>query len=122
MWPAAGRHSPMEGMYDTMTQQRTNKIEQTELPAILINPGTVFQDEARPGAMILDCTREAVRWHRGDSLARLSGQPVRFRFHLSHGSLYAFWVSPDVSGTSHGYVAGGGPGFTSSRDTEGPRG
>ena len=41
------------------------------------------------------------------------------RFHLKNGSLYAFWVSPDESGASHGYVGAGGPGFTGPRDTVG---
>jgi hypothetical protein len=44
---------------------------------------------------------------------------VRFRFRLRNGKLYAFWVSPEVSGASHGYVAAGGPGFTSLTDTLG---
>jgi hypothetical protein len=44
---------------------------------------------------------------------------LRFRFYLKRGSLYAFWVSPDESGASLGYVAAGGPGFTGPRDTVG---
>jgi hypothetical protein len=44
---------------------------------------------------------------------------VRFRFHLSNGSLYSFWVSPDDSGASHGYIGAGGPGFTGPTDTAG---
>ena len=44
---------------------------------------------------------------------------LRLRFHLKNGSLYAFWFSPDASGASHGYVAAGGPGFTSNQDTVG---
>jgi len=47
---------------------------------------------------------------------------VRFRFHLRNGALYAFWVSPDKSGASRGYVAAGGPGFTGPTDTVGSRG
>ena len=35
------------------------------------------------------------------------------------GKLYAFWVSPDESGASHGYVAGGGPGYMGRIDKEG---
>ena len=46
---------------------------------------------------------------------------VRFRFHLRNGELYAFWVSPEASGASHGYVAAGGPGFTGMTDTVGAR-
>jgi hypothetical protein len=33
--------------------------------------------------------------------------------------LYSFWVSPERSGASQGYVAAGGPGFTGARDTVG---
>ena len=66
-----------------------------------------------------DATRVPVRWEGGADLARLAGKPVKFRFSLSRGSLYSFWVSPDASGASHGYVAGGGPGFTGPTDTTG---
>lgn len=48
-----------------------------------------------------------------------SDKPVRFRFHLQNGKLYAFWVSPETSGSSHGYVAAGGPGFNAPTDTVG---
>ena len=37
-----------------------------------------------------------------ENLAALAGTPMKFRFHLRAGSIYAFWVSPDRSGTSHG--------------------
>ncbi len=50
-------------------------------------------------------------------LSTLAGKPVRFRFHLARGSLYAFWVTPDASGASNGYVGAGGPDFSSVRDT-----
>ncbi len=64
-------------------------------------------------------TLQEVTWKGGANLANLAGQPVRFRFHLRDGSLYSFWVSPDKSGASYGYVAAGGPGFTGPRDTVG---
>jgi hypothetical protein len=63
-----------------------------------------------------DGTKQPVRWKGADDLASLAGRPVRFRFHLTNGSLFAFWVSPDASGASRGYVAAGGPGFAGSRD------
>jgi hypothetical protein len=66
-----------------------------------------------------DSTIEAVTWEGADDLSMLAGKPVRFRFHLKHGRLYAFWISPDASGASQGYVAAGGPGFTANRDTVG---
>jgi hypothetical protein len=50
-------------------------------------------------------------------LSSVAGKPVRFRFHLSSGSLYAFWVTEDQNGASHGYLGAGGPGYLSTRDT-----
>ena len=63
-----------------------------------------------------DSTKREVRWDSASDLSALRGKAVRFRFHLTKGSLYAFWVSPDASGKSGGYVAAGGPGFTGPRD------
>ena len=54
-------------------------------------------------------------------LERVAGQPVRFRFSLTSGRLYAFWVSGSPSGESGGYVAAGGPGFRGGRDLSGLR-
>jgi hypothetical protein len=66
-----------------------------------------------------DKTLMRVMWRGADTLSRLSGKPSRFRFSLRNASLYAFWISPDVSGASHGYVAAGGPGFKGPTDTVG---
>ncbi|MCH5378230.1 MAG: glycosyl hydrolase family 32, partial [Planctomycetes bacterium] len=66
-----------------------------------------------------DSTCMPVAWRGSDDLSSLAGQPIRFRFHLSDGRLYAFWVSPDASGASYGYVAAGGPGFVAPIDTIG---
>ena len=63
-----------------------------------------------------DKTLQAVRWTGVEDLSSLVDQPFLFRFHLKNGKLYAFWVSPASSGPSHGYVAAGGPGFSSNRD------
>lgn len=52
-------------------------------------------------------------------VSAFSGKPVRFRFTLRNGALYAFWVSRDTTGRSDGYVAGGGPGYTGPTDTVG---
>jgi hypothetical protein len=60
----------------------------------------------------VDSTRARVTWTGAADLRALRGQPVRFRFHLTGGGLYAFWVSAAESGASRGYVAAGGPGFT----------
>ncbi|OGS15779.1 MAG: hypothetical protein A2234_04475, partial [Elusimicrobia bacterium RIFOXYA2_FULL_58_8] len=56
-------------------------------------------------------TRQAVTWDGAKDLSAVAGKPVRFRFHLTRSSLYAFWVTPDPAGASYGYVAGGGPAF-----------
>ncbi len=64
-----------------------------------------------------DKTLIPVTWRSRDSVAALRGKPVRFRFHLTRGSLYAFWVSPDASGASRGYLAAGGPGYDGVVDT-----
>lgn len=56
--------------------------------------------------------RQAVTWEGAEDLSAVAGRPVRLRFHLRHGSLYAFWATPDVAGASFGYVAGGGPDFS----------
>jgi len=66
-----------------------------------------------------DETMVQVNWEGKEDLADLAGKPVRFKFYLENGSLYSFWVSPDKSGASHGYVGAGGPGFTGPTDTVG---
>ena len=66
-----------------------------------------------------DTTIGQMKWSGGGDLSALAGRPVRFEFKLKQGKLYAFWVSRDASGRSDGYVAGGGPGFTSNVDTQG---
>jgi len=66
-----------------------------------------------------DATIAQVRWTGTNDLSKLAGQAVRFRFTMKRGSLYAFWVSPDASGASYGYVAAGGPGFEGPVDNVG---
>src|SRR5690606_15217006 len=65
-----------------------------------------------------DRTLIPVTW-TGSDLGALRGKVVKFRFHVVHGSLYAFWVSPDQSGASRGYLAAGGPGYEGVVDTVG---
>ena len=66
-----------------------------------------------------DSTSARVVWTGAPDLAALANRPVRFRFHVTNGAMYAFWVSPETTGASHGYVAAGGPGFTGPIDTVG---
>ena len=58
-----------------------------------------------------DSTKQRLVWQGVDDLSALVGKPVRFRFHLTNGHLYSFWVSAKESGVSRGYVAAGGPDF-----------
>jgi hypothetical protein len=90
---------------------------------LLDSAGTVIQpftkDNCQP--IKVDKTLQMVTW-RGDSdLSPQAGKPVRFKFYLRLGELYSFWVSPDDSGASHGYVGSGGPGYASFLDVEGDK-
>ena len=69
--------------------------------------------------MQADSTCANVKWKHGGDLSQFAGKPIRLRFHVRNGGLYAFWVAPDESGASHGFVAAGGPGFTGPTDTVG---
>ena len=55
----------------------------------------------------------------GAGLQALAGQTVRFKFSLTNGELYSFWVSSSPSGSSNGFVAAGGPGFSAPVDVVG---
>jgi hypothetical protein len=61
-------------------------------------------------------TKLPVAWKTAANLASLAGDVVRFRFTVSKGRLYAFWVSRWPSGESSGYLAAGGPGFKGTAD------
>jgi hypothetical protein len=69
-----------------------------------------------------DKTLHPMQWKDAPDLAAIVRKPVRLRFTLTRGRLYAFWVSTDRSGASHGYIAAGGPGFTGPTDTVGTSG
>lgn len=78
--------------------------------------------EALEGWTEADCvpfngnsTAAQITW-RGKSLDALRDRPVRFRFTMDRGDLYAFWVAADPSGASHGYTAAGGPGIGAPTD------
>ena len=67
-------------------------------------------------------TLHQVQWQDGtEDLSALRNTAVKLRFVLRQARLYSFWVSPDESGASDGYVAGGGPGYTGHADTVGRR-
>ena len=91
------------------------------LADILDEDGKVIEPFSKANCIPLsgNSTIAVVAWKETGDLSALNGRPVRFRFYLRNGSLYSFWVSPDASGASHGYVAAGGPGFTGPTDTVG---
>lgn len=74
-------------------------------------------ENCRP--LSVDSTIARLSWKGKKSLGELAGQPVRFRFRLTDGALYSFWVSPSEAGESLGYNAAGGPGFSGGIDREG---
>ncbi len=88
---------------------------------VLDGDGSVIQPFTRAKCKPIswDSTIQQVTWEDGTDLGSLAGRDVRFRFELTKGQLYAFWVSPSKSGASHGYVAAGGPGFVGPTDTVG---
>jgi len=87
---------------------------QGELRAEVLDAGTFQALSSAFAAAAIDSTRQ----HLGD-VSAFAGRPVRLRFILRRGALYAFWVSRDAAGRSDGYIAGGGPGYTSHIDTTG---
>ena len=59
-----------------------------------------------------------VKWAGVNDLRQLSGRPVRFKFNSTDTKLFSFWASRWNSGESNGYVAAGGPGFSSGIDSK----
>jgi hypothetical protein len=68
-----------------------------------------------------DSVASNIAWRGETRLDRLSGASVRFRFHISAGELFAFWVAADESGASRGYLGNGSPGAEGVVDVRGVR-
>ena len=58
-----------------------------------------------------DGTKLRVEWKNNPTLASLEGENIKIKFYLDNGEIYAFWISPEETGESHGYTGGGGPGL-----------
>lgn len=58
--------------------------------------------------------KEMISWKNKKELSSLRDKPVKFKFYISNGSIYSFWVSPWKTGESRGYTAGGGAGLSPS--------
>lgn len=63
------------------------------------------------GKTELNSTKCEITWGGGKNVESLAGKPVRVKFYVKEGDVYAFWVSPWSSGESRGYTGGGGPGL-----------
>lgn len=66
------------------------RVEVLDEKGKVIAPYTL--DNCQP--ITADATQQAVSWKGEATLDEVRGQPVKFRFHLTQGSLYAFWVRP----------------------------
>ena len=64
-----------------------------------------------------DATKARLTWRGAADLAAVAGRPVKFRFQLSGGKFYSFWVSPAEEGQSNGCVGAGGPVFDGPLDS-----
>lgn len=87
---------------------------------VLDSNGNVIPAFAKANSPVItaDSTHQEVTWS-GANVASLAGQTVQFRFYLTNGALYSFWVSQSATGASNGYVGANGPGFTTDTDTVG---
>lgn len=84
---------------------------------ILDSEGNVIKGFSKEKCRVLksvDSTKARVSWKGGKDLSSLAGKPLRFRFYMTDGSLYSFWMSPWKTGESRGYTGGGGPGLNPS--------
>jgi hypothetical protein len=112
------RHVQFTGKYlfvNVDAKQGALKVEVLDQSG---NPIAPFSKE-NCQTIAADSALQQVAWEGAADLSSLSGKPIAFRFYLKQGRLYSFWVSEDASGASKGYVAAGGPGFKTSRDTVG---
>ena len=70
-------------------------------------------------SIVTDSTIQQVTWKNGSSLESLGDRKIRFKFYLTNGSLYSFWISKNANGASGGYIGAGGPGFEGLIDNKG---
>ena len=115
------------GSLETLTVQFTGKhffvnaVADELRVEVLDREGRVIEPFSRGNCQPFrgDKTLQEIHWKGAADLAKLAGQPVQFRFYLKKGSLFSFWVSNEPTGASNGFVAAGGPGFLSNKDTVG---
>lgn len=68
--------------------------------------------------VVVDSCKVLLKWKHRASLKNLKGKPVRFRFHLTNGQFYSFWVSKKTTGESNGYLGACSPDYKSFKDVD----
>jgi hypothetical protein len=88
---------------------------------ILDQRGQVIEPYTRATSVSFrgDSTCHRMTWSTRPECRALAGEPVRFRFFLTRGRLFAFWVSPTPAGASRGYLAAGAAGVSDATDVGG---
>ncbi len=86
---------------------------------VLDENGNTLPEFAVSHPVSVNSTIQKIEWKNGTNLQSLQGKNVKFRFHMTRGKLYSFWVSPEESGASYGYLGAGGPGYEGVVDTKG---
>ena len=61
-----------------------------------------------------DSVKQRVEWNGNATLASLKDKNIKVKFYVTDGEIFSFWLSPQSTGESYGYTAGGGPGLDSS--------
>lgn len=82
---------------------------------VLDENGKVIEGYSKKECQIMkntNSTKQYITWCNKPDLRDLSGRIIRFKFYMTKGDLYAFWISPWQTGESRGYTAGGGPGLS----------
>jgi hypothetical protein len=79
------------------------RVQLETVEGVPIAPYTTAESVATTG----NGTAIPVRWQHASDLGALRGRPLRLRFTMTGGRLYAFWVSRSKSGASGGYLAAG---------------
>lgn len=88
-----------------------------ELKVELLNTdGVVIPGYSKNDCKVIkgDQVKQKVEWNSNETLASLEGQNIQVKFYITNGEIFSFWISPDSTGESQGYTAGGGPGLHSS--------
>jgi hypothetical protein len=88
---------------------------------ILDQRGQVIEPYTRAASIPFrgDSTCHRMVWNTRQECRSLAAEPVRFRFSLTRGRLFAFWVSPTRTGASGGYLAAGAKGVGGATDLVG---